>query len=54
MLSRALITEADGIIVELSGGDTGVWIEGDIETMKTWGSAVPAIALLTRRVGVFM
>jgi len=52
MLSPALIVDTNNIVFELNGGDSGTWIEDDIEIRK--GSVVPDIPLPTRRIGVLL
>ena len=52
MLSPALIVNADEIVFKLNGGDSGTWIEDDIEITKR--SAVPAVLLPICRIGVLL
>jgi hypothetical protein len=52
MLPPALIVDTDDIVFEVNGGDSGTWIEDDVEIRKR--SVVPNILLPPRRIGVFL
>ena len=52
MLLPALIVDTDDIVFELNGGDSGTWIEDNIEIRKR--SVAPGVLLPPRRIGVLL